>query len=325
MGGDYIIVDDPIKNREEANSLTYRDKLWDWYVSTLYTRQEKDAAILITLTRWHEDDLAGRLMELAQKEPLADKWDVLSLQAICEPEARHPGDPREYNMALWPEKYTYTELMKVKATIGVYEWSALYRQNPQPAGGTIFKREWMNKTYRDLPVGATIIQSWDFPFRKSEASAKCAGIIMARSGAEIFFIDVVNDKMSFTDSVTAVRNMAAKHPRARAKIVEDKANGPAIVSYLQKEIPGMIQFNPVGSKEDRALSVSPYFEAGNIYFPEYATWKGDLIDDLVRFPTGVYKDTVDASVQGILWLMGKPSANIGGLGDTLEKDSYWLR
>jgi predicted phage terminase large subunit-like protein len=128
---------------------------------------------------------------------------------------------------------------------------------------------------------------------------------MASKGAELFFIDCVNDKMSFTDSVTAIRGMTAKHPKARAKVVEDKANGPAIISYLQKEIPGMIPFNPKGSKEDRALSVAPYFEAGNVYFPIAAPWKGDLIDDLLRFPTGVYKDTVDASVQGILYLYDK--------------------
>ena len=323
MGGDYIIIDDPIKNREEANSLTYRDKLWDWYTSTLYTRREKDAAILITLTRWHEDDLAGRLWELAQKEPGADQWEMLSLPAIYEPDNRHPADPRQDNMVLWPDKYTYADLMRTKATVGVYEWSALYQQKPQPAGGTIFRREWMNKTYTELPARGQLIQSWDLPFKASDASAKCAGIIMLRVGAEIYLVDVVNDKMTFTDSITAIKSLTAKHPKATAKVVEDKANGPAIISYLQKDIPGMIAFNPRGSKEDRALSVSPYFEAGNVYFPEYAPWKGDLIDDLLRFPTGVYKDTVDATVQGILYLMGKPRANLGDLGEQLSRDSYW--
>jgi predicted phage terminase large subunit-like protein len=302
MGGDYIIIDDPIKNREEANSLTYRDKLWDWYTSTLYTRQEKDAAILLTLTRWH------------------------ALPAFVDEEQRHPGDKRKDNEALWSDKYSHGELMKFKSTIGIYEWSAQYQQRPQPAGGTIFKREWMNKTYRELPAGATLIQSWDLPFKASESSAKCAGIVMARKGAEIFFVDVTNGKMAFTDSITAIKSLTAKHPRARAKIVEDKANGPAIISYLQKDIPGMIPFNPKGSKEDRALSVAPYFEAGNVYFPESAPWKGDLIDELLRFPTGVYKDQVDASVQGILYLMDMArGAAIGEPSDALAKNSYWRK
>jgi predicted phage terminase large subunit-like protein len=323
MGGDYIIVDDPIKNREEANSLTWRDRLWDWYASTLYTRQEKDAGILLTLTRWHEDDLAGRLLEQAAKDPEADQWEVLNLTAISDEEYRHPGDIREHNMALWPDKYSYAELMKIKATIGVYEWSALYQQRPQPVGGTIFRREWMNKTYRELPAGVQHIQTWDLPFKASEASAKCAGLVLAKKGAEIYIVDMVNDKMAFTDSVAAIRRMTAKHPKARAKIVEDKANGPAIISFLQKEIPGMIAFNPKGSKEDRALSVGPYFEAGNVYFPADAAWAGDLIDDLLRFPTGQFKDTVDALVQGVLYLMGKPATLLGKSGEALSKESYW--
>jgi predicted phage terminase large subunit-like protein len=324
MGGDYIIIDDPIKNREEANSLTYRDKLWDWYTSTLYTRQEKDAAILITLTRWHEDDLAGRLLELAMKDPAADQWEIVSLPAHCEDETRHPDDTRAEGDPLWEGKYNIDELAKIRATVGVYDWSAMYQQRPQPAGGTIFKREWMSKRYRELPAGVQIIQSWDLPFKNSEASAKCAGIVMARKGAELFFVDCVNDKMGFTDSISAIKSLTAKHPKARAKVVEDKANGPAIIDYLRKDIPGMIPFNPKGSKEDRALSVAPFFEAGNVYFPESGAWVGDLIDDLLRFPSGVFKDTVDATVQAILYHMRAPSASLGGGGGTLDKASYWL-
>ena len=287
-----------------------------------YTRQEKDGSILVTLTRWHEDDLAGRLLEAAKKDPEADQWEVLLLPAVAEAE-RHHKDPRQEGDALWTGKYPLEELRKIRATIGIYDWSAMYQQRPQPAGGTIFKREWMNQTYRELPAGATMIQSWDLPFKNSEASAKCAGIVMARKGAQLFFVDVVNDKMGFTTSVTAIKNLTAKHPKARAKVVEDKANGPAIIDYLGKTIPGMIPFNPKGSKEDRALSVAPYFEAGNVLFPEFAPWKADLIDDLLRFPGTTYKDTVDATVQAILYLMSKPTSHIGG--DDMSKESYWRR
>lgn len=322
MGGDYIIIDDPIKNREEANSATYREKLWEWYTSTLYTRQEKNGSILLTLTRWHEDDLAGRLLNKAKTDARADQWEVLLLPAIAEAE-RCSGDIRSEGEPLWEDKYSLAELQTIRATIGVYDWSAMYQQRPQPAGGTIFKREWMNQTYRELPAGVTLIQSWDLPFKNSEASAKCAGIVMARKGAQMFFVDVVNDKMDFTASVTAIKAMTAKHPKARAKVVEDKANGPAIIDYLGKTIPGMIPFNPKGSKEDRALSVAPYFEAGNVLFPEFAPWKADLIDDLLRFPGSTYKDMVDATVQAILYLMNKPVSHIGG--SDMEKESYWRR
>jgi len=325
MGGDYIIIDDPVKNRQEANSLTWRNNLWDWFVGAFYTRQEKNAAILITHTRWHEDDLAGRLLDLSRNDPAADQWEILTLPAICEAENRHHKDIREDGAALWEDKYDINELAKYKATIGIYEWAAQYQQRPQPAGGTIFRREWMSKTYRELPSGTIQIQTWDLPFKASEASAKCAGIVLAKKGSEIFIVDVVNDKMAFTDSVAAIKRLTAKHPKAAAKVVEDKANGPAIISFLQKDIPGMIPFNPKGSKEDRALSVAPYFEAGNIYFPEYAPWVGDLIDELLRFPTGRYKDQTDALVQGILYLMNKPAANLGKPTTVLDKGSYWSK
>ena len=169
-----------------------------------------------------------------------------------------------------------------------------------------------------------LIQTWDMPFTKSEGSAKCAAI-MGRSGSDIYIHDLVNDKMTFTESAAAVRTLTGKWPKARAKVIENKANGPAIVDYLKKEIPGMVEFNPKGSKEERAISVTPYFEAGNIWFPDPAThpWVHDLINDLLIFPKGTYKDTVDAMVQGILYLMDKPSMTGPPKTSGLTKSSYW--
>lgn len=302
MGGNYIIIDDPIKNKEDAKSSTIRDKLWDWYTSTLYTRKEGHGNILITLTRWHEDDLAGRLLDLMKKDPISDQWDILMLPAVCEEETQHSRDPRKEGEALWQGKFDEKELASIKVNVGIYDWTALYQQQPQPIDGSILKREWMNKRYKQLPSGCQLIQTWDLPFKASEHSAKCAGIIMAKKGSEIFIVDCINEKMNFTTSIAAIKDMTAKYPKARAKVVEDKANGPAIIDFLKKDISGMVSFNPKGSKEDRALSVSPYFEAGNVYFPEDTPWVAELINDLVKFPGGLYKDTVDATVQGILYL-----------------------
>ncbi len=324
MGGEYIIIDDPVKNREEANSATYREKLWDWFTSTLYTRLEKNGCILLTLTRWHEDDLAGRLLE-KMKEPGGEQWTVITLPAVCEdPPAIY--DRRKPGEALWPAKYDERALGDIKATIGSYDWAALYQQRPQPAAGAIFRREWMKNTYRQLPRLSMTIQSWDLPFVKSENSAKCACLVMGRTGAQIYIIDLLNDKMEFTENVSAMRTITAKHPTARAKVVENKANGPALVSLLKKEIPGIVEFEPKGSKEERALSVTPYFEAGNIIFPDpsIAPWVHDLIEDLIAFPSGKYKDTVDALVQGILYLMDKPGSS-GPPADQLRKESYWCQ
>lgn len=324
MGGQYLIIDDPIKNKEEAKSFTMREKVWDWYTSTFYTRKEGHGNILLTLTRWHEDDLAGRLLEQMKRDKQADQWDVLLLPAICQEEGRHSRDIRCSGEALWEKKFSVEELMTTKANVGIYDWSALYQQRPTPVEGSIFQRAWFSKRFRDLPAGAMVIQTWDLPFKHSEASAKCAGLLMARCGAEIFVLDCVNEKMDFVASVAAIKNMTARYPEARAKVIEDKANGPAIISFLQKDISGMVPFSPRGSKEDRALSVAPYFEAGNVYFPENAPWVGDLVEDLLRFPSGMYKDTVDALVQGILYLMDKPSVLSLGEGAVLGRQSAWM-
>lgn len=322
MGGDYLIIDDPIKNKEEAWSVAMRDKVFDWYTSTFYTRKEGEGHILITLTRWHEDDLAGRLLELMKRESGGDQWDVLRLPAICEEENRHNLDERAEGAALWGSKYDEGELGRIRANVGIYDWSAMYQQRPTAVSGSILRREWMGKRYRVLPSGVQMIQSWDLPFKASEASAKCAGIVMARKGSEIFFVDCINEKMDFVTTVAAIKNMTAKHPEARGKVIEDKANGSAVMNYLQKDVSGMVPFHPRGSKEERALSVAPYFEAGNVYFPENGAWVADLVEDFVKFPSGMYKDTVDASVQGILYLMDKPRLSLG-LSDGLSKGSYW--
>lgn len=205
--------------------------------------------------------------------------------------------------------------------------SGLYQQRPQPAQGTIFKREWFNEehTYTALPHMSMVIQSWDLPFVKSEGSAKCACIIMGRAGGNVYIIDVINEKMDFAENVAAFRRITAKYPKARAKVVENKANGPAIVSLLSKEIPGIVPYEPKGGKEERAIAVTPYFEAGNIFLPKSAPWLQDFVEQFVGFPSGKFKDMVDATVQGIDYLMEKPSVTGPPKDIGLTKESYWKR
>lgn len=135
MGGDFLIVDDPIKNREEADSPTQREAVWEWFTSTLYTRQEPGASILVCMTRWNQDDLAGRLLRLQDEDASADRWEVLRLPAIAD-DSPGPGDPRKPGEALWPERYPLDELGRIKASVGGYEWAALYQQDPRGEGGT---------------------------------------------------------------------------------------------------------------------------------------------------------------------------------------------
>lgn len=153
-GGDWIIIDDPVKNWEEAQSPTQRDKVHNFYTSTLYTRREKNASILLTMTRWHEDDLAGRLLKHAQEDPNADQWTILNLPAISEEGSGGIDDIRAIGEALWPWKYPIEELQKIRASVGVHIWPALYQQRPVADGGSILKRVWW-KFYDEMPKDVT--------------------------------------------------------------------------------------------------------------------------------------------------------------------------
>lgn len=245
MGAQYAIVDDPIKNRAEAESETYRDRVYDWFSSTLYPRLEKDARILVTMTRWHGDDLAGRLLASATGE----SWMLISLPAIAaEPLAL--GDPRELDEALWPDKYDAKQLEVIKSTVGSYDWSALYQQSPSPAGGAIIEREWL-RYYKAMPSMSQfneIVQSWDLTFDKGASSDYVVGQVWGRIGADKYLLDQVRDRMSFTGGIQAIRNLSAKWPSTKAKFIENAANGPATISTLKRQIPGLIPVKPRGQQ-----------------------------------------------------------------------------
>ena len=299
-GADYAIIDDPVKNRAEAESKVFRDKVYDWFTSTLYTRLEKDACVLITLTRWHEDDLAGRLLQLAEDDPNADQWEVINYPAM-RLDMNDPTDPRELGEALWENKYDNKSLLAFKSTIGTYEWSALYEQNPSPSGGSMIQRDWI-QYYKILPGKFDeIVQSWDFAFDKSESSSYVVGQVWGKVGADKYLIDRVRDRMDFTQSLRAVKNMSAKHPRAKAKFMEKKANGAAIMNSLKREISGIIPVNPDGSKVERAYAIQPQFEAGNVFIPDpsIAPWVNDYVEEIVSFPNATNDDQMDTTTQAL--------------------------
>ncbi len=331
MGFDYGIIDDPVKNREEASSTTYRQKVYDWYTSTFYTRAEKDACILLTMTRWHEDDLAGRLLELAKSDPEADQWVVLNLPAIAEGEL-HSEDIREPGEPLWPNKYSSHALKGIKSTAGTYDWSALYQQNPTPLEGGIFKPWWWKfwkpadtilpavklrgedgkEIYvepEQIPADHLIeetAQSWDMAFKDTETSSYVCGQVWKKRGANKYLIDQDKERRDFVSTCNAVQAMTKRFPEAKAKWVEDKANGPAVISTLKSKVAGLLAVTPQGSKEARAYAVTPEIESGNVYLPHpaIAPWVGDFIKECAGFPNASNDDQVDAMSQALL-KMGK--------------------
>lgn len=295
------IIDDIFKSRAEAASEVQRENVWEWYASTFYTRLEKDGQILLTLTRWHEDDLAGKLLQLAKQDASADQWVVVSIPSECDEKAR--DDPREIGEYLWPAKFPAEEMLKIKATLGSYEWSAMHQQRPAPAIGGIFKRDWW-RYYTELPRMDEVIQSWDLAFKDTTSSAYVVGQVWGRKDANKYLIDQHREKLSFLATIDAIRKMTAKYPQAVKKLVEDKANGPAVIDTLKNEIVGLIAVDPEGGKEARAFAVSAQIESSNVYLPDksIASWIDVFVDEASSFPSGRFKDQIDAATQALRYL-----------------------
>lgn len=293
--GDLLMVDDPFKSHLEANSKTFRDRIWNWFSMDLLSRaaDENTLRIMITNTRWHEDDLSGRLLS---QEP--ENWDVIKFPAIatddlCDDDHRTEGE------ALWPERYSTEYLLGVKKTVGSQIFESLWQQSPtNPEGGRI-KRAWI-KFYKVLPAKFDeMAQSWDLSFKDTSKSDFVAGQVWGRIGAEKYLVHRVNERLDFVGSIAEITAVSRRFPKAYAKYIEDKANGPAVISALKKKITGLIGVEPEGSKEARVFAMSPEWEAGNVYLPhpDIAPWVNDYIENVVGFPNLAHDDEIDATSQ----------------------------
>jgi predicted phage terminase large subunit-like protein len=306
-GGDFIIVDDPIKNQEEADSVTIRNKIDNWYKSTLYTRLEKGAKICITMTPWHEDDLVHRLLQLAKADPESEQWTVLRLTMIKEAEETHPLDTRALGEPLWPNKYDAETCKKMRKTTGTRVWNALYQCRPTAMEGSIIKRKYI-KFYRmeDLPPRFDLeLLSLDCSFTGTATSDYVSITAWGRDGANKYLLPrEVHDRLDLPGTIKELLKMCSAFPRAYMKLVENKANGPAVIQTLQKDVAGLIAVEPHGTKEARLNSVSPDFEAGNVWFPhpDIAPWVHDFIEELVNFPNQKADDRVDSTSQALIRL-----------------------
>lgn len=289
-GGNILLIDDLFKNRQDASSALNRKNVKEWYRSTLRTRLMKDGAIIIINTRWHQDDLVGSLLQDGKDdEGLA--WHHINLPAI-----------NEKNEALWPAMFPIEALLQTKKEIGSFEFEALYQQNPTPQEGGIVKRNWI-KFYKAIPPKFDMMfQSWDMAFKDTDNSDYVVGSVWGVIGANIYLLDIVRDRMDFLSTKNAFRTLTAKWPRALVKLVEDKANGPAIISELKNSIMGIKPINPQGSKQARLYATAPLFESGNVLLPDpsIAPWVNDYIEELVGFPGMKNDDQVDVTTQLLL-------------------------
>ncbi|MBC3968106.1 phage terminase large subunit [Morganella morganii] len=289
---DLGIIDDPIKNAKEALSPVTKKATWNWYISTFKTRLSKNSGEIIMATRWATDDLSGRVIDSS------DKAKVLAFPAI-----------NERGEALVPELHPIDSLLEKKALFGDYFWSAMYQQKPKPGDGQIFHEEFARYYLpKDLPdTFDEVIHSWDMTFKDSDGTDYVVGQVWGKKGANAYLLYQIRKRMSFTETLKAVKLLVEKYPQARRKLVEDKANGPAVIDTLKTTVSGLVPIEPDGSKIARAHACTAEWEAGNVWLPhkDIAPWVTETVEEITTFPFAGNDDTVDAMTQALRYLYQK--------------------
>lgn len=288
-GAHVFSIDDPVKDRADAESETVRNGVWDWFRSTAYTRLEPNGSIILTSTRWHEDDPAGRILTEATED-----WEVINFPALAKAE-----DPlgREEGEALWPERFPKEVLETIRGVIGPREWSALYQQEPTPESGEYFKRDWI-KFYDKLPDELTYWGASDYAVTANGGDYTVHGVAGVDALMNLYLIDWWRQR---TDTEQWVRQFLIMSQRWKTAVwAEEKGQ---IVKSLEPFIERMSrdmrifpvreQFPSVRDKGSRARSIQGRFSMGKVFLPRNAGWSADLMAELLSFPAGKYDDQVD--------------------------------
>jgi predicted phage terminase large subunit-like protein len=263
----------------------------------------KTAAKVIIMQRVHEADLSGHILAQGGYEHLCLPAEYEGGKGVTGIGWRDPR--REVGELLWPERFGPVEIADLKLRMGSYAAAGQLQQRPSPAEGGIFKRSWWRRYDAIGLEGWEMIQSWDLAFKDTAHSSYVVGQVWARSEGYFCLVDQVRRKMTFPETLRAFRELSAKYPQCQAKLVEDKANGPALIQTLQREIAGIIPVEPDGSKQARAHAVSWLIEAGNVYLPQstVAPWVEEFIEECAAFPKGAYSDQVDCCTQALSRLL----------------------
>ena len=292
------IMDDLIKGPDEAYSEAHRAKVWNWYTDVIMTRLSGDLArVMLLQTTWHDDDLPSRLIKESAKG--GEQWTVVRIPALAlknDPLGRKEGE------ALWPERKSRVFLLQAKAR-SPERFEALFQQNPFPEAGNIVKREWIH-TWQKPPAHLDeVIISGDLAFKDSPGSSRVIFHIWGRVGADYYLLDRVGRLMEFTDTLSEFLELTRRWPEATAKLIEDKANGPALQSVLKNKVAGLIMVPVSKDKKSRFRAVAPLFRAGNVYIPDARVrpWAGEVQEEFVRFPNSEYNDDVDTCSQALAY------------------------
>ena len=288
-----FICDDPIKNIAEAESLVYRENTWKWWRTVARTRLFQDGSIILIMTRWHSDDLIGKLLDES-----GEPWEYIKLPALAEeddPLGRQPGE------LLCPEMFDLAELETLREEVGGTSgryWIALYQQRPSKEEGTIFKLDWW-KYYKEVPKLIRIAQYWDTGFKKGKTSDWSVCLTLGRHETGVCVLDMWRARVEYPELIIM---MKAKYDQLKPNSVkvEDAASGQSAIQSLTRDtsIP-IIKIKAEGSKEQRANLITGIVEAGRVSLPERADWLAVFLDEVTRFPAGKYDDIVDVLSYGL--------------------------
>jgi len=319
MSMDYGIVDDYLKNREEAESLTIRNKIYEWYTDVLSTREQGNSSILITATRWSEDDLIGRLLDKAAKDPEADQWEVISLPAMSE-EGRPEYDPRtDVDQPLWPQKYSEKWLKKRRANVPVYTWLSLYQQRPSSIAGNLVKKEQFKYCSLEGPIldlggdkryllsRCRVFQTCD-PANSTKTSADYFVLCTwaQTPNNDLALIDMIRTRLESPDQVPLFWQQYKKWRPFNIGLklyVESNGSGKSLVQYLQREGLPVEELHADTDKVSRFIPAATRIAAGCVYFrSDYdkdddegkkESWLHDVETELLSFPNAAHDDIVD--------------------------------
>lgn len=306
-GAHVLNIDDPIKNREQAESEVMRQKIWDGYTDDLYTRLEPGGAVIITMTRWHEDDMVGRALSKT-----GEHWTRLRLPALAE-----PNDPlgRSEGAALWPDRYPLSVLNSIRETLGPYGWASLYEQNPRPREGATFKRSWFQIVDVAPSQLKSVARYWDKAGTSGGSGAATAGVLMGiGTDGLIYVLHVVTGHWSAGERERVIRQTAeldaarfGSQSRVRIYVEQEPGSGgKESAEATIRNLSGFVAYadRPTGDKDTRLDPLAAQAEAGNLRLVR-GDWNAGYIDEMTSIPYGARRDQGDASSGAYNMLVGR--------------------
>lgn len=293
-GANLLIIDDPVKTQEEADSQSRQNKIWNEWLSSFTSRLAPHAKVIIIMTRWSENDLVGRLLAM---EDISIEVLNFPLEAEAnDPLGRKPGD------ALCPEigkdnKWLQAFKKMLLTREGTRTWNALYQGHPVAMEGNLIHRDWW-RYYTELPKDIPeYIMSVDASFKDGNDNDFVAIQVWAKKDAEIYLIDAVKKHLDMPSTCREIIRLRNMYPKCRTTLIEDKANGSAIIQILRKKVGGIIAVDPFGGKVSRVNAIAGAIESGNCLLPDTKAFTQDFVDECSAFPNGMHDDQVDAMSQ----------------------------